>query len=454
MSQKYKNTDNILKDKLLQAEVSPPDSVWNSIESTLNARQRKGALVLYRRLFYAAAAMLILAFTAYYFSRSEHNLEPTKNKIANQIKSDSLPNKADSLSKENIEKESLNLANTDSPRAIDRRLSSVKQQSSEVTQELYIIDNQVETSTSKTKIAFIVLRKPEKPIELVSQNKLNIKALKLFKANGYKRILEQEELQNILVENTSKSAPKGWSIGLAFAPTSIDRSGSIFTPNSDAFYNNVSSPTTYVSEKDIPAYSGGINLAYQISERWSFQTGVYYLKQGQRIENFSVLQNSVNAISSSNSYYGNIIFENYQVLSENAPIADYGQLTDAVSFSSFDADLVQQFELLEIPFIANYKIINRKTVLSLLAGINSGILMGNRVYLADHPSDVVGKTESINSLIYKSVFGINIEYPLSRKLYFNFSPSYKYQLNNFNKNAIESEKLKYLEFRTGLNFRF
>jgi len=454
MSRKFKNTDNILKDKLLMAEVTPPDSVWNSIESTLKARQRKGVIVLYRSVFYAAAAILILAFTAYYFSRSERNLEPTKNKIANQIKSDSLPNNMDSLSKENPEIESIILAKSDLPKAIDPRLSSLKQQNNEDAPELYMPDNQDKTTVLETEIAFIVLRKPEMPIELVSQNKLNLNTLKLLKANGYKRILEQEELKNLLAENSSKHVQKGWSIGLAFAPTSIDRSGSIFTPNSEAFYDNASSTTTYVSEKDMPAYSGGVNLAYQISERWSFQTGIYYLKQGQRIENFSVLQNSVNASNSSNSYYGNIIFENYQVLSDNAQMADYVQLTDDVSFSSFDADLVQQFELLEIPFIANYKIINRKTVLSLLVGINSGILMRNRVYLANNPSDVVGETESINKLIYKSVFGFNLEYPISRKLYINISPSYKYQLNNFNKNAIVSEKLKYLEFRTGLNYRF
>ena len=88
-----------------------------------------------------------------------------------------------------------------------------------------------------------------------------------------------------------------------------------------------------------------------------------------------------------------------------------------------------------------------------MAGINPGILVGNKVYLEDY-SDPIGKTDAINTLIYKSVFGVSFEYPLSRKLYFNLSPVFKYQLNNFNKNAIVSEKLKYLEFKTGFNYRF
>ncbi|MDA3905062.1 MAG: outer membrane beta-barrel protein, partial [Bacteroidales bacterium] len=193
---------------------------------------------------------------------------------------------------------------------------------------------------------------------------------------------------------------------------------------------------------------------YHVSDRWSFQSGIYYLKQGQRIENFSVLENSLNASNSSNSYFGNIIFENVVALNELSPMADGVQLTDEISYTSFNADLRQMFELIEIPFLVNYKIINRKTVFSVIAGINSGFIVGNRVYLSDFTSESIGKTEAINSLIYKSVLGVSIEYPLTQKLYFNLSPTFKYQLNNFNKNAIVSEQLQYFEFKTGINYRF
>ena len=129
----------------------------------------------------------------------------------------------------------------------------------------------------------------------------------------------------------------------------------------------IASEISFVKEQDLPAYSGGVNLVYQISERWSFQSGIYYLKQGQRIENFGVLQNDLNSSMTSNSYFGNITFDNYTFLSDNLQAADFMQLSDAVSFSSYSGNLLQQFELIEIPLIANYEIINRKAVFSIMA---------------------------------------------------------------------------------------
>lgn len=454
MNQQNKNIDNVLKDKLLQAEVSPPDSVWNSIESTLIATQKRAALLLYRRLAYAAAAILIFGFFAFYLSRSDSKLDPQNNKLANQTTIDSLPGANDSLSIKNSEIkrkniiQSKDLRNSLAKNSIQKGENSVREMLS------HVAANQYGEIISRTIIIPVSIRESERILEVFSLYTLKSNPLNLLKAGAYKHRLKYEELENLLADHSSGSLLNGWSVGLAFAPASVERSNGIFTPNAEALYNNAGSPMTYVSEKDMPAYSGGINLAYQISERWSFKTGMYYLKQGQRIENFSVLQNSANAINSSNSYYGNIIFENYQVLSDNAQIADVVQLTDVVSFSSFNADLMQQFGLLEIPFIVDYKIVNRKTVLSVLAGINSGIVVSNQVYLANNSTELIGKTESINSVIYKSVFGLNFEYPLSRKLYINLSPNIKFQLNNFNKNAIVGEQLKYLEFKTGLNYRF
>lgn len=344
-------------------------------------------------------------------------------------------------------------------------LAVVEEERTLQVQQDYVFEEQKEelgiASVSRENNSLIALNKLSQG-ELSSIYKSGFNALSLLKANMYKRMLETEEASILLAENKSsadESRLRGWSVGLAFAPTSVDRSSGILTRNADYFYDAANSEMSFVSEKDLPAYSGGVNLVYQISERWSFQSGIYYLKQGQRIENFSVLQNSAfsqlsNASNTTtNSYFGNIVFDNYSLLADNATASDFAELSNGISYSSYSDNLLQQFELIEIPLIANYKIINRKAVFSIMAGISPGILVGNKVYLEDY-SEPIGKTEAINTLIYKSVLGVSFEYPLSQKLYFNLSPIFKYQLNNFNKNAIVSEKLKYLEFKTGLNYRF
>lgn len=455
MSQGKEHIDKLIQEKLQTAEVTPPASVWDSIESSLVKKQRKSTIALYRWLG-SAAAILLLGFLSVYFIRSERKIEPVQHKMAQEIIMDSLITD-DPVSVKKLE---MDILEEKLPIKVQSdMLAVVEEETTHQVQQDYVFVEQKEELGIASVLRennFLIALNHLSQGDLSSIYKSGFNALSLLKANMYKRMLETEEASILLAENKSSadgSRLRGWSVGLAFSPTSVDRSSGILTRNADYFYDAANSEMSVVSEKDLPAYSGGVNLVYQISERWSFQSGIFYLKQGQRIGNFSVLQNATNASNSSNSYFGNITFDNYNVLSENGQVVDFVQLSDAISYSSYDADLLQQFELIEIPLIANYKIINRKAVFSIMAGISPGILVGNKVYLEDY-SEPIGKTEAINTLIYKSVFGVSFEYPLSRKLYFNLSPVFKYQLNNFNKNAIVSEKLKYLEFKTGLNYRF
>ncbi|MBN1649950.1 MAG: outer membrane beta-barrel protein [Bacteroidales bacterium] len=454
---KYKNhIDKQIQQKLLQAEIAPPAALWKGIDSAL-ALQKKTATILLVKRFAYAAAVLLIAFLTFYLIRSERNLPPSENKLAIQLTTDSLTLEAETASKKSIEL-SIPEASTPIEIASIQVNNTAEIKPTNQNKSLTVTTKAPQTQSKRIdytseRIAFVALRLKHSG-ELSSFPKREINEVKLFKRNAIKQLERLDEFANLLAEQTQSSTNKGWSIGLAYAPTSIDRGSGIFTPNSDALYADASSEMSFVSEKDIPAYSGGVNLVYQISDRWSFQSGLYYLKQGQRIENFGVLENSVNASNISNSYFGNIIITNTDMLAASAEMANYTQLTEEITFTRFNTDLLQRFELIEIPFIASYKMIDRKTILSVLVGINSGILVGNQVYFSENSSVSIGKTEAVNTFIYKSILGVSVEYPLMRKLYLNFSPTFKYQLNNFNKNAIVSERLNYLEFKTGINYRF
>jgi len=469
MSQEKKNIDQLIREKLLQTEVAPPASVWTGLEKAM-AKDRKAAIVLlYRRLGYAAAAVLLIGFMGYYFTLSERSIESTKNNLSHQIVVDSnaviKDDVAVAITEGTVENETA-IPETVLPiqKQIDLPILAKTEKNVNNKDEQVLIASQTLLEENPfvdvltTSLEAIADRKPAQAIELKSLYELGPSPLNMFKAYAYKSLIENEEMFDLLAENTSKFNKQGWSLGLAFAPTSVGRFSGFSTNDYGLLYadaeNGMSSIANVVSEKDLPAYSGGVNLEYHISERLSFQSGIYYLKQGQRIENFSVLENSMSASNSSNSYFGNISIENNTVLYENVQFYDNVQISDEISYSNFDAALRQQFELLEIPFVANYKVINRKIVVSVLAGLNTGILVGNNVYLTNYSKEPIGKTEELNSLIYKSVLGLSFEYPLTRKFYFSLSPTLKYQLNNFNKNAIVREELQYFEFKTGLNYRF
>ncbi len=470
MNQDQKHIDNQISKKLLQAEVIPPASVWLGIEKALAEKKRKAVILLYRRLGYAAA-FLLFGFVSYYFIRSNSEINTLNPKRTQQIvgntdliKIDSISrpelltyeqqkenpseksksNRAKSVHNENIATVATNgLENTVMPNAFVEQTAHPKS---------------LEMNIGRTITESIALHKPLQTIDLTSMYKSNFNVLSFLRAYSFRRAYELDQQTDLLAENKTFANNQSWKLGLAFSPTNVSRSSGFSTREYGALYADASVPTetiaSVVSEKDIPAYSGGLNLEFQISERLSLQSGVYYLRQGQLIENFSVIENSANSANSTNSYFGNISITNTSLLSGEAPLSDYLQLNDAVSYSRFDADLLQRFELLEIPLIASYKLIDRKFSFSLAAGLNQGVVIGNQVYLSNYTSQPIGTTEDLNRFIYKSVFGFSFEYPLARKLYFNLSPTLKYQLNNFNKKAIEPEHLRYYEFKAGVSYRF
>lgn len=450
MNQEKGNIDHHFKEKLIAYEVSPPDSVWKGIEKSLDRKRKKAVVIFYQRLAIAAAILLLAAFSFYFIKSEKVEVE---NKISqNQENEVSKPKKeavlehkpenliseiSDTKANENILIES-DQNNTPNGATLLRLAQKTIFSNNEINRQLVSKLNKKESLVSEN-ISSLQKR---------NKTRSSLKSYLIKKNNKYKEllaILEQKEL---------KSNTKNWSIGLTYSPTQVNRSGSNFVFANSAFYDAANGALDAISEKDLPAFRTGLNLVYQFSRRWSFQTGIFYLKQGQSIENFGVLNNSANSSFNTNSFYGNIVFTDPISISEANSLGDKIHLSDIVSFSRIDANLIQQFELIDIPLIAQYKLIDRTFELFILAGLNQGILVNNSVYLNTRSSNSIGKTEGINALIYKSVFGISMEYPIARKLYFNFSPTLKYQLNNFNKYNVESENLQYFEFKTGLNYRF
>lgn len=446
MNQEKGNIDHHFKEKLIAYEVSPPDSVWKGITKTLGRKRKKAVVFFYQRLAIAAAILLLAAFSFYFIKSEKVEVE---NIISQNQKNDvSKPNKETVLEHK--------------PKNLISEISSKK-----ANENILIESDQNNTPNGSTLLRLAQKTIPsnrqlvsnlDKKESLVSENISSLqkrnKTISLLKSYLIKKNNKYEELLAILEQEELKSNTKNWSIGLAYSPTQVNRSGSNFVFANSAFYDAANGAMDAISEKDLPAFRTGLNLVYQFSRRWSFQTGIFYLKQGQSIENFGVLNNSANSSFNTNSFYGNIVFTDPISISEANPLGDKIHLSDIVSFSRIDANLIQQFELIDIPLVAQYKLIDRAFELFILAGLNQGILVNNSVYLNTRSSNSIGKTEGINALIYKSVFGISMEYPIARKLYFNFSPTLKYQLNNFNKYNVESENLQYFEFKTGLNYRF
>ena len=263
----------------------------------------------------------------------------------------------------------------------------------------------------------------------------------------------EDELYADNFVSDKKAVKSKWTLGGDFSPSYVSVSKSLgehYDANNVLFYNHDSN-----AETPMIAYTGGLNIDYCLSEKWSLQSGLYYLKQGQKIQDFVVLNNKFggNNNSSSNTNMGNITFENQNTLFENEVVINEINYGFDVLATQFDSYLIQNFEFLEIPFVLKYKFITKKFGVYLLGGFNTSFLIGNNVYLENNNSPV-GKTEDVNTLIYKSIIGFIIEYPVSKRISINVSPSYKYQLNSINKNMFSNVHLQYFDFKTGISYKF
>ena len=74
MSANKGHIDKLIKEKLLQAELSPPDAVWSGINTTLALKRKAKIVLFYKRVSYVAA-LLVFGFLGYYFLRSDSDIK-------------------------------------------------------------------------------------------------------------------------------------------------------------------------------------------------------------------------------------------------------------------------------------------------------------------------------------------------------------------------------------------
>lgn len=226
-------------------------------------------------------------------------------------------------------------------------------------------------------------------------------------------------------------------------------------------------------EKAVVTYSSGIIVDYEASSRLTFQTGVSYMKMGQEINNVSnftktdtksaylanvskeYARSAGNPVTNST---GTIVTESVPLYfsgSVNADFMSYAPGNLATQPADLDSKNIEQsFEFIEVPFLAKYKIINRKINVHLLGGVSTNFLVNNKSILKSESETVKGKTTDVEKLNYSSSLGFGVAYKLSRNLMLSVEPTFKYYLNSFN--STDAVKLHPYAFGvySGLSFKF
>lgn len=461
MKNKKQNTDHLYRKILHKAEANPPANAWDKLEKDLNFAVKTRKIIYYRRFAAIAAVVLIFMTAGIIYLISEN--KTYKNEIAEQniiekpvLKKESQNNFTELKNEISEKEENLNVIAED-------KQNSFEKESELFEETIKIID--------APKILAVIIDKKEEIQKPELQKILPLYVTELKIKLEFDLALMQKETKELKIDiikpndfNFSeelyadnfvpdkKSGKSKWTLGGDFSPSYISLSQNIrkdFTASNVAFLNS-----DLDTETPLIAYTGGLNVDYQISDKWSFQSGMYYLKQGQEIQDFVVLKNNYEGAnnSSSNTSIGNITFQDQNQAFENETVINETDFGFDVVATQFDSYLIQNFEFLEIPFIIKYKLLDKKFGICVLGGFNTSFLIGNNVYLEGNNSPI-GKTEDINTLIYKSIIGFVFEYPVSDKISINITPSYKYQLNSINKISFSNVRMQYFDFKTGISYR-
>ncbi|MGK4566655.1 hypothetical protein [Flavobacterium sp. 3HN19-14] len=116
--------------------------------------------------------------------------------------------------------------------------------------------------------------------------------------------------------------------------------------------------------------------------------------------------------------------------------------------------MTQRMGYIEVPLELSYKLIDRKFGVSLIGGVSTLFLNENQVTVeSSTASAVLGKANNLNDVHFSSNLGLGFKYSFWKAFQFNFEPTFKYQINTFNKNA-GNFKPYFIGLYSGVSFSF
>lgn len=257
--------------------------------------------------------------------------------------------------------------------------------------------------------------------------------------NPLEELLKEKEAGKNEVEKEKRSR---WAVSTNASPVyfnSISEGSSLdsqFSKNSKEFETTM---------------SYGIGAVYQISNKFSFKTGVNALTFNYNTDNvlFNTRLNSVtNNIKTldRNSNSENLAF---------SAINSKSDLGDAlILLTESKGSIKQELSYVEVPLELSYKILDKKFGIDLIGGVSTLFLNANSISLISDGMEMnIGKANNLNDIHFSSNVGLGFKYNFWKSFNANFQPMFKYQINTFSENS-GNFKPYFIGLYTGVSFSF
>lgn len=432
-------------------EVTPPDSVWNSIEKALGKKRTR--LLVWLR-FSAAAAILVFAIlSGYYLGRQSRQVavtpaQDTDKKAGEALSVASAPvttlaslhNNPEKKMIPSLKRKEINRLGSD----ISGKEYGMEPASAETLSDAYFNEHI---------IPFHAIPRKEPAFERIAKPTLPGIRERLYLAT-----LPPEE--GIQVENGEKEADE------FFPHFVLDGQAGPVMAYRDIHERNVTglnNASAIKEEEPLTTYGGILKLQYYLSKRISVGTGVGYSGMGmQWKEMFSQTSYSLNGLdfmlnkdAAMYSYSGTVAGNSLG----NIPTLDAlntGRITSPANETAFaEVRFIQQLGYVEVPVILKYALLDGKFGISLSTGFINHILVQNAVIMSSGGTKTsLGSTEGIRTWNLSGAAALGFDYRLSRNLRMNIEPAFKYYLNPANATGPFSTHLFSIGIYSGLSYIF
>lgn len=486
-----KNIDRLYQEKFRDFAPEPSPELWNNIAGKLKEKDRKKPFIipLWIKLG-GVAAVLALVLGGYFFSQNnftetqvvfevEESAKPQinlpkinkneqftnaseilKNNIDETIYSTSKDSKSSSsnnnsaLASQNksskTEKPEFNLTKKENNTSkitgdSDGQNSALAKEDHQNSEEKnshhqdFINPNSKNEQQEAEAIAKNEANKPEIEKQLSIQDSLEV-AQQLAQIEKDKNLEPEEDL---IAENTNKKL----RLSTFAAPVFYDNIGKGSAIAPQFADNNTNSQVSM-------AY--GMNLAYAISDKIKIRSGISKVSMSYDVEDisFSATLNP-NNISSINYESDNVQLDNSHSPS-GLPGSEMGN-SDGSNFSgtnmALPGEINQQFGFIEIPLEIEYKLIDQKIGVNLIAGGSSLFLDENSIKVnTNNQNTRIGEANNINKVSFSTNVGVGLDYKLTDSFQLNLEPIFKYQLDTFS--DAPGVRPFYFGVYSGISFNF
>lgn len=464
MSDGNSNIDKLFKDYLVGYESQAPESAWNRLSSEMNRNRGLAAIWIWRAA--AAVILLLMTFAAGYFFSDYRRLSDNQLAVEattplqheTQIAEPVIPDKTQELIAEKV------ISKTDI-----KPVKSTKKTQNQLLphNDLMLADDKnqkvdFEDKSIEQAILYDDIQKvEEEKSEVVPSQEVIISESEIATENSKSEEIphDPEYLKQLLnpdqdyyaglEDKKEKPSSSNWSFGPRVAPVYAYRS--LGTDNSGTSFNGYYDAV----EDGIVAFGAAINLNYKFSKRWSLNTGMYVSRTGQENNQVYAVADPGGSGMYKLSTSSGAVYINPKKF-ESVMIQQEVSAKDTIPGGYLvNGSFVQNLDYFEVPFVMQYKVMDRRFSVNLLGGLSPGVLVNNRSYFENDGQKLqTGIVENINPTILNSLLGIGLDYSISKKVSVNMEPTFKYSLSPISSEGNTNNHPYSFSWFTGITYRF